>query len=207
MEQIEQLGPYTYRWTEECFPLGADSLALGEFCTVKLHSRVLDLGCGAGLLLLLCARRQPDATLFGVEINSAAAALARENLERNALAGEIMTGDFRRALLPEEIDLVVSNPPWYPKDSGRAGGPGRMEAGTLSELCRTAAKALKPKGRFALVHRPERLTDLLTELRGAGLEPKRIQFCRSKPDKPPYAVLIETVKGGNPGLAILPDRP
>lgn len=207
MEHVEQLGPYAYRWTEDCFPLGADSLALGEFCSVRPGERVLDLGCGAGLLLLLCARREGDLSLFGVELDPAAAELARRNLEENALEGEVLTGDLREAPLPGDMDLVVSNPPWYPKGSGREGGPGRMEGCTLPELCQTAARALKPKGRFALVHAPERLTDLLTELRKAGLEPKRLQLCRGRADKPPYAVLIEAVKGGRPGLRILPDRP
>ena len=76
----EQLGPYIYRWDGDCFPLGADSLALGGFCTLKGGWRVLDLGCGAGLLLLLCARRQEGLTLSGVEWDPHAAALARENL-------------------------------------------------------------------------------------------------------------------------------
>lgn len=207
MIRRERLDPYTYRWDENCFPLGADSLALGEFCTLKPKDRVLDLGCGAGLLLLLCARREEGLSLFGVELDPAAAALARENLEENSLAGEIILGDMREASLPEGMDLVISNPPWYPKGSGREGGPGRMEGCTLPELCQRAAKALRPKGRFALVHAPERLTDLLLELRRAGMEPKRLQLCRGKTDRPPYAVLIEAVKGGRPGLSILPDRP
>ena len=81
-----------------------------------------------------------------------------------------------------------------------------MEGCTLPELCAVAAKALGGKGRFALVHVPERLIDLLSELRRAGLEPKRLQFCRGRADKPPYAVLVEAVKGGRPGLSVLPDR-
>ena len=206
MEHTERLGPYTYRWTEDCFPLGADSLALGEFCTLKPGGRVLDLGCGAGLLLLLCARRQEGLSLFGVELDPAAAALARENLKGNGLTGEIVAGDLAKAPLTGDMDLVVSNPPWYPEGSGRKGGPGRMESCTLPDLCRAAAEALKPKGRFALVHVPDRLADLLTQLRKAGLEPKRLQFCRGRADKPPYAVLIEAVKGARPGLAVLPDR-
>ena len=199
----ERLGPYRYRWTEHCFPLGADSLALGEFCTLRPRDRVLDLGCGAGLLLLLCARREGSVALTGVERDPEAAALARENLMDNGLAGTILTGDLRE---PQKgtWDLVVSNPPWYPE--GAKGGPARVEGCTLPELCAAAAKALGNKGRLALVHRPERLTDLLWALRQAGLEPKRLQFCRGRPEKPPYAVLIEAVKGGRPGLAILPDR-
>ncbi|MCI8474675.1 MAG: methyltransferase [Oscillospiraceae bacterium] len=206
MEKREQLGPYAYRWDERCFPLGADSLALGEFCTLRKGNRVLDLGCGAGLLLLLCARRGGGVSLCGVELDPAAAGLARENLSGNGLTGEILTGDLRSMSPPGEFDLVVSNPPWYPEGSGARGGPGRLGGCTLDELCAVAAKALKGKGRFALVHVPERLTDLLTGLRRAGMEPKRLQFCRSRGDRPPYAVLIEAVKGGRPGLAILPER-
>ena len=201
----EQLGPYTYRWDGDCFPLGADSLALGGFCTLKGGWRVLDLGCGAGLLLLLCARRQEGLTLSGVEWDPHAAALARKNLSENGLEGQILTCDLRTMSLDKPMDLVISNPPWYPQGSGKEGGPGRMEDCTLPQLCTAAAGTLKPKGRFALVHRPERLTDLLCALRGAGLEPKRLRLCRHSPDKSPYAVLIEAVKGGHPGLDILPD--
>lgn len=205
MTRREQIGPYTYRWDEGCFPLGCDSLALGEFCTIKPGDRVLDLGCGAGLLLLLCARRRPETELFGVEIDPAAARLARENLAENGLSGEISTGDLRTVPLPEKVDLAVSNPPWYLPGSGAVGGPGRVEDCTLPQLCAAAAGTLRPKGRFALVHIPDRLTDLLLGLRGAGLEPKRLQFCRGRADKPPYAVLVEAVKGGRPGLSVLPD--
>lgn len=204
MFHLEELGSYAYRWDEGCFPLGADSLALGEFCAVRPRDRVLDLGCGAGLLLLLCARRCPDVALTGVELDPAAAEWARENLERNGLAGEILTGDLREVELPRNVDLVVSNPPWYP--AGQAGDSKRVEDCTLPELCATAAKALKTKGRFALVHRPERLVEIVTALKGAGLEPKRLQLCRGRPDKAPFALLMEAVKGGRPGLAVLPDQ-
>lgn len=197
---MEQLGPYIYRWDEGCFPLGADSLALGEFCTLKPGGRVVDLGCGAGLLLLLCARREPSLPLTGVEIDPHAADLARENLRENGLRGEILTCDLRDMGPIEPADLMISNPPWYPAGTGKEGGPGRMGGCTLPELCAAASAVLKPKGRFALVYRPEGLTDLLCALRGAGLEPKRLKLCAHAPDKPPYAVLVEAVKGGRPGL-------
>ena len=204
MEHTEQLGGYTYRWDGGCFPLGADSLALGEFCTLKPGQTVLDLGCGAGLLLLLCARREPSLTLTGVEVDPHAAALARENLAANGLAGEILTCDLREPDPALRADLVISNPPWYPAGTGAEGGPGRMGGCTLEELCAAASAALKPKGRFALVYRPQGLTDLLCALRSAGLEPKRLRLCSHSPDKPPYAALVEAVKGGKPGLEICP---
>lgn len=200
----ERLGAYTYRWDENCFPLGADSLALGEFCTLKPGDRVLDLGCGAGLLLLLCIRREERLTLTGVEFSPIAAELARENLSTNGLTGEIFTADLREVELPM-ADLVISNPPWYAKGSGAEGGPGRVESCTPAELCAAAGKALGHKGRFALVHDPKRLVELLGALKQAGLEPKRLQFCRY-PGKEPYAVLIEAVKGGRSGLSVLPER-
>lgn len=201
----ETLGGYTYRWDDGCFPLSADSLALGEFCTLKSGRRVLDLGCGAGLLLLLAARREPGTELFGVEHDPHAAALARENLRENGLAGTVLTADFTQAALPSGFDLVLANPPWYPQGSGAAGGAGRMESSPLPELCAIAVKALKSKGRLALCYPPERLVDLLCALRGAGLEPKRLRFCRHRRDKKPSAVLAEGVKGGRPGLEVLPD--
>lgn len=203
--KTEQLGPYSYRWDELCFPLGADSLALGGFCTVKPGDKVLDLGCGAGLLLLLCARREPSAALHGVERDPHAAGLARKNLSDNGLTGEILTADLRQADLPCGFDLAVSNPPWYPQGTGAVGGPGRVEECALPELCLTAAKALKPKGRFALCYPPARLVDLLWALRAARLEPKRLCLCRHAPDKPPYAVLVEAVKDGRTGLSVEKD--
>ena len=199
----EWLGPHFYRWSDGCFPLSADSLALGEICTLKPGDRVLDLGCGAGLLLLLCACRETGLTLNGVEIDREAADLARRNLEDSGLEGTILTADLREGDLPQ-ADLVVSNPPWYPQ--GQAGDRAHVEGCTLTELCQAAAEVLGPKGRFALVHQPERLTDVLCALREAGLEPKRLQFCRHTPEKEPFAVLVEAVKGGRAGVKVLPDR-
>ena len=63
---------------------------------------------------------------------------------------------------------------------------------------------MKNGGRFALVHRPERLADLFAALRGAGLEPKRLRLVQHGPDKPPSAALVEAVRQGRPGLEVLP---
>ena len=203
----ERLGEYTLTLTDNCFPLGSNSLALGGFATVKRGWRVCDLGCGGGTLLLLLTRREPGLSLTGVELDEAAAECARNNLAANGLQGEILAADLRqKGLLPNEgFDLVVSNPPYFPMDAGKSGGSARSEETcTLDELCAAANRLLKTGGRFALVHRPERLTDLLTALRAHKLEPKRLQFASCACDRPPSAVLVEAVKNGGAGLDVLP---
>lgn len=202
----EQLGPFRYTWTPECFPLGRDSLALGAFATVRRNWSVCDLGCGGGLLLLLLARREAALSLTGVELEPHAAAAARQNLQHNHLNGEIFEGDLAHLPPPPAVfDLVISNPPYFAPGSGAKGGSGRMERTvSLEGLCRRAGELLRPGGRFALVHRPERLADLISALRNYRLEPKRLQFLQHDSTHPPSALLLESVKGGKPGLACLP---
>ena len=202
----EQLGPYALSWPEGVFPLGGDALALGEFATVRPRWRVCDLGTGSGALLLLLARRAPDLQLAGVEADPLAARTARDNLATNGLPGEIALGDWREAPLPAgAFDLVVSNPPYFPPDSGRGDDPARMELrGGLEELCAAARRLLRNGGRFALCHRPERLADVVCTLRACRLEPKRMRLVSHSPAHPPSLLLVEGVRLGRPGLAVEP---
>lgn len=208
MRAPERLGPYVYRQSDTCFPLGADSLRLAAFATVRQGDRVCDLGCGAGALPLLLLARESSLDLSGVELDGEAAALARRNLAENGLSGVIRTGDLRRVreqFPAGRFDLVVSNPPYFPAGSGESGGSARMElCCTLTQVCAAAAFLLKNGGRFALVHRPERLAGLMEALGQSGLEPKRLQMVQHDRDKPPSAVLVEAVRQGRPGLSVLP---
>lgn len=205
MRAPEQLGPYVYRQSDTCFPLGQDSLLLASFATVRRGDRVWDLGCGAGALLLLLAGRAPDLTLTGVELSGADSELARENLAENQLAGTILTGDVRELVLPAgTASLVVCNPPYFKAGSGAPGGPARMEEAQLKDWCAAAGRLLKNGGRFALVHRPERLAELFACMGAVGIEPKRLQLVQHGLDTPPSAVLVEGVRQGRPGLTVLP---
>lgn len=199
MEHAEELGGRPYVWDGDCFPLGQDSMALAAFATLRRGWRVCDLGCGAGALMALLLTREGSLSLTGVELSPHAAAFAHRNLPGHT----VLTADLTdRDLLPpaSSFDLVISNPPYFRAGSGGDGGPARMEGSCTAEaLCASAAALLKNGGRFALIYRSERLTDLLCALRGAGLEPKRLKLL-SAPGKPPYAVLVEAVRGGKPGL-------
>ena len=206
MNRLEKLGPYELLQPEGGFRLGEDTLRLAAFATLKRGWRVCDLGCGAGPIPLLLLGREPTLTITGVELEEKVAALARENLARNGLEGKVLTGDLRDpVLLPSgQFDLVISNPPWFPIRAGRSGGLARAEEQcTLEELCAAASRLVRNGGRFALVHRPERLVDLCCLMRAYGLEPKRLELVRHSPAHPPSALLVEGVRQGRPGLSVL----
>lgn len=200
----EPLHPFHYHCRDGVFPLGGDSLALGAFATVRRGWRVCDLGTGSGLLLLLLARREEGLALFGAELDPWAAENARENLADNGLTGEVWMGDLTQSPFPAgSFHLVVSNPPYDPVGHGAPAGPQRSEEYvTLDGLCATAGRLLRNGGRFALVHRPQRLTDLMVCLRGYDLEPKRMRLLAHSTQHPPSAVLLECVKQGRPGLSV-----
>lgn len=205
MTKIEQLGPYQLEQRPGVFPLGSDALALGRFATVRKGWRVCDLGTGSGVLLLLLAAREPQLELFGLDQDPDAAVLAQDNLGRNGLEGQIWTGSWSQApFSPGSFDLVVSNPPYYAPGSGKDGGPARMEREELDTLCRAASRLLRNGGRFALSFPTQRMADLLEVMRRWDLEPKRLKLLSHTPTKPPYALLVEGVRQGKPGLQVLP---
>lgn len=205
MSKFEQLGPYQLEQRPGVFPLGSDTLALGRFATVRKGWRVCDLGTGSGVLLLLLAARESRLELFGLDQDPAAAALAQDNLRHNDLEGQIWTGSWSQTPFPPgSFDLVVSNPPYYAPGSGKDGGPARMEREELDALCRAAARLLRNGGRFALSFPTQRMVDLLEAMRRWDLEPKRLKLLSHTPTKPPYALLVEGVRQGKPGLQVLP---
>ena len=195
------------------FPLGTDSVACAWFAKFPKGSKICDLGCGSGAIALMLLADDPTAHVTGIELMPQAAAIARENAAANKVSFTVIEGDLRhiRDHLPAgSMDCAVSNPPYFAVNSGFA-AKGLLaqarseETCTLSQLCDAAGWLLKTGGRFVLVHRPERLADLIFSLRSAGLEPKRIRFVRHRAEHPVSLVLLEARKGGRPGLSYEPD--
>ena len=214
MEHWEKLAPGGLRllWDDALFPPGTDSFLLSALPRPRPGLRVCDLGCGTGLVGFLLLQRQRDLSLTGVDREERAIALARRCAAENGLADRAVfeTLDIRdlRGRLPAGgFDLVVSNPPYFPPSRGLSpADPARRQARTedtlsLPELCRAAGYLLRWGGSFCLVHRPERLADLLTALREAGLEPKRLRAVEPRPGAVPSLLLLEARRGGRPGLA------
>ncbi len=189
------------------FPLSTDSILLSGFVKLPKNAKVLDLGSGCGTLgLLLCAG---DATccVTGVEIDETAHNTAIQNIERNQLTNRLFSvcADLRTVATlfsPGSFDVCVSNPPYF------SGGPAsvttplarRDDTCSTKELFDTASRALRYGGDFFLVHKPERLAELCACAVNAGLEPKRLQLVRHKPDKEVSLILLSCRKGGKTGL-------
>lgn len=213
-ERLWQGGP-CFSYDIDLFPPTTDSFALAWFARVRRGERVADLGSGTGLLGILLLAREPTLTLTCVEQSAAATALAEKNFRENGWAerASLRCGDLRAAdVLPPagSMDCVLSNPPYFPVGSGASAANAARQTAreecscTLPELCAAAARVLRWGGRFALVHRPERLVDLLCALRESGMEPKRLRFLVSAPESAPSLALIEARRGGKSGLVIEP---
>ena len=190
-----------------------DSVLLADFAAVRGGEKGADLGCGSGLLMLLLLRRESDLLMAGLEIQPEALRLAEENLRINGLLerAELVCGDLRETAkrLPNGgFDFVISNPPYFPPESGRMPPDGARETARgetalkLPELCAAASRLCRSGGRIFLCHRPERLVSLLQEMRAHHLEPKRVRFVHHDLHAPASLLLLEGRKDGKPGLSV-----
>lgn len=194
------------------FPITTDSVLLADFVRAK-PGRAVELCSGAGLISLLLLTREPRLSVDCVEIDASASAAAERNFAENGLGGSAraLCLDIRahRSVLPHaDYGIAVCNPPYFAEGSGRTSesmAVARSEAGcTLADVVAAAAWCLRTGGALCLVHRPERLAELLSLMGGAGLEPKRLRLVQHRLEKPPSLVLVEGRKGARPGLEVLP---
>ena len=193
------------------FPLGTDAAALARFAAVPKGAAVCDLCAGSGAVGLLMLAGDPSLTVTAVELREEACALMDRSAAESGIEDRfrVLRGDIRaiRDLLPAgSFRYVVCNPPYYPVGSGYVSeneeeAVARAELRcTLDDACAAAAWLLKTGGCLWMVHRPERLTDLLCSLRAHSLEPKVLQPVCARPDTAPSLLLIKAVRGGKPGL-------
>ncbi len=208
-DQLWPGGPL-YRRFEGVFPLSSDTAWLGDFVRLGRVETVCDLGCGGGALSLQLLGRKPGLRVSAVDLLPAAAEAARYNAALNGFDMDVRCGDLRdwRAFFrPGSFDLVVSNPPYWERSGGVAGGSrglARQESCDPEELCLAAAGLTRQRGRFCLVYPPERLGELICAMTAAGLEPKRLRLVHKDAAAAPCAALLEGVRGGGKGLSVLP---
>ncbi len=190
-----------------CFPLSTDSMVLSHFIKLPKNARVLDLGSGCGTLgLLLCAKSE-RCHVTGLELTEQAHLAALENIRRNGLQArmESICADLRSVsemFLPGQFSCCVSNPPYFSGGAVSRTHPlaRREDACSIASLMDAAAWSLKYGGDLFLVHRPERLGELIARGAERKLEAKRLCLVRHKPGDDVSLILLQFRKGGKPGL-------
>lgn len=190
---------------------GMDAALLAAACDAAPGERVIEAGCGAGAVLMQIAARRPGAVLTGLERDPAMAALARRNAALNGAAATIVEGDVARGFRALDLpvfDRAVSNPPFF-DDPGalRAPAPGKtgawMADDGLAAWTRFLLKSVREGGRIVVIHRADRLADLLAGL-GETAGSFSIRPVHAFADEPAKRVLVQAIKTGKAPLRLLP---
>lgn len=197
------------------FCFGVDAVLLSSFARVKKGECVLDLGTGTGIIPILLAAKTKGQNFTGLEIQEESVEMALRSVALNELEERvsILHGDIKEVATlfhKQTFDVVTSNPP-YMNEGGGLVNPHSAKAiarheilCSLEDIVAAADKVLHKGGRFYMIHRPHRLTDILVLMRQYKLEPKRLRFIHPFQDKAPTMVLVEGIKGGNPMVKVEP---
>lgn len=199
------------------FCFGIDSVLLSDFARkIKNNSKVLDLGTGTGILgILLCAKTNLK-QITGIEIQKDIADMATRSIQLNNLQGKFdilncNIKDIDKLLKIDSYDAIVTNPPYKKPNSGKINenktkliSRHEIEA-NLDDFIRISFKMLKDKGTLYMVHRAERIVDILSTMRKYKMEPKRIRFVYSNKNSESKLVLLEATKNAKPFVKI--ERP
>lgn len=203
---------------------GVDAVLLAAFAAGETGAkrppeecRIADLGTDCGIVAFILTHKIPGSVVTGVEKRAEAAERASEAVRMNGLEDRvsIITADVLDLAgmtgMPGSFDAVVSNPPYFrraaaiPSSSEDRFIARHETTADIGDFARAAASLLTDGGSFYLVHRPDRLADIFTALRDAGLEPKEMQMAVPSYGKAANIVLIHAVKGAGPELRILPE--
>lgn len=198
------------------FSYSLDAVLLANFTYVPINKgSMLDLCTGNGVIPLLLAKRTKG-SITGLEIQKRLANMADRSVKLNGLEEKItiIEGDLKErheGLKQSYYDVVTCNPPYFATPNKTEHNQNeyltiaRHEVCcTLEDVVRACKLYVKPGGKVSLVHRPERLVDMLTLFRKYKIEPKRIQYVYPKVDKSANTILLEGIRDGKSGLKVLP---
>lgn len=195
------------------FCFGVDAVLLSHFAQVSKNSRVIDLGTGTGVIAILLAAKKEPGSVTGLEIQEEMAEMAARSVKLNDLENsvKIVHGDIKDAVSlfgASSFDAVVSNPPYMAKGGGLVNPQDTKAVSrheilcTLEDVISAASGLLCPGGKFSMVHRPQRLADIIFLMRKYSIEPKWLRFVQPSPGKKPNLLLISGTRDGNPELRV-----
>ena len=194
------------------FCFGVDSVLLTEFAKdMKKNKTIVDLGTGTGIIGILLSKKVEASKVIGIEIQKDVAEMASRSVELNNLQNimQILNEDVKSLSLEKNsFDYVVTNTPYKKIGTGIINKEDKQIISrhettvNLDEWLKVASNLLKDNGAIYMVHRPERLNEIIENLRKYRLEPKRIRFVYPKVSKDANLVLIKAVKYANSFLKV-----
>lgn len=200
----------------EMFNFSLDSVLLPNFITINDSTKnILDIGTGNAPIPLILSQKT-KAHITGIEIQKEVSNIAKKTIKLNNLENKINIinddiKEYYKKATPEYYDIITCNPPYFEvKKTSKFNKNdyktiARHEVTLkLEDILKIARKLLKNGGTLGLVHRPERLIDILTTMRNYNIEPKKIRLIYSGKNKESNILLIEGKKNGKKGLKILP---
>lgn len=197
------------------FNFSLDSILLPSIVSLnKSTKKIMDLCTGNAPISLILSTKT-DAKIYGVEIQKEIYELAKETLKINGLEKKIVliNDDVKNIVNKFEtdsFDIITCNPPYFKvtdqslKNDNEIKSIARHEILiNLEDIIVIARKLLKNNGQLCLVHRTDRLIDIIVLMRQNNIEPKKIRFIYPKVGKESNLVLINGTKNGKQGLKIL----
>jgi tRNA1Val (adenine37-N6)-methyltransferase len=196
------------------FCFGIDSVLLSDYSkNIKKGANVVDIGTGTGIISILLSKKAKVNKIYGVEIQEDVAEMAKRSVKLNNLEDKIEIinsniKDIFEKLDSNSIDAIVTNPPYMKLNTGAKSEEkkkliSRHEVEcSLEDIIKISYRLLKSKGEFYMVHRAERIVDILYLLRKYKIEPKSIRFIQSYINKAPNLMLIKAVKDAGERLTL-----
>ena len=215
MRRIDDLGLDGLKLIQDTdmFCFGIDAVMLANFVHCNEGNRVVDLCTGNGIIPVLLSKKIPASEIIGVEIQKDVASLAQENVDINNLHEKIKIlnedlKDVFNILGKSKFDVVTCNPPYRQAGCGVVNDADTKAIArheiycSLNDVIYTSAMLLKPLGKFFMIHRPDRLCDIMCSMRANKIEPKIVQFIQPDFTTKPTHVLIEGVYGSNKHMTV-----
>lgn len=193
------------------FCFGIDAVLLSNFVKLKERETAVEFGTGTGIIPILLTAKTKNTRISAFEVQAEVADMARRSVALNQLDSRvtIIQDNLKHATQYFEkgtVDVVFTNPPYMSGNGGIKNNHDNKTISrheilcTLEDILEKASELLKFRGRFYMIHRPNRLVDIVDLCRKYKLEPKEIRFIQPSSDKKPNIFLLMCSKGGQPDL-------
>jgi tRNA1(Val) A37 N6-methylase TrmN6 len=192
---------------DDLFKFNKDTVALASFIKLRKSDRILDVGTNNGVLILASLSKGGKEGV-GIDLFDEVIGLAIENAELNGISNVRFMVCPMEFFSDKPFDLILCNPPFFkPSTTEIKLNPYQSAARyenslPMETLAKHTYRLLKEKGRLCIVHRADRIAEIIRILNNEHLAIKRIRFIHHTADKPAVGVLIEAIKNGADGCIV-----